>query len=198
MKLFHFTHLLSLPGILREGIIMGEVPISPDIPYDDRPKAANLTTNENQSEQSWYSSKSKKKQSEINLKYGPPLTNKMAIRLTIAISEGELTSFQEAAKRFNTSPEWEKKLGSAQERQQWFYAFEGVRPDQIRKIERLVKGKYCKLSPDELNQLVTAIEKEREQKLIVEGEQMTIYFKPGYSESWLIDGPKWPDPMDTD
>ena len=180
MKLYHFTRLLNLPRILREGIVIGEVPISPNVRYAERPKAANLTSNKNQTGQLWCS------ENRIS---------KVAIRLTVDVPENELTSFQEVAKQYNTSPEWLERLGSARHRRQWFYAFAGVHPSQIRKVERLVNGQYRNQSHGELKTLVAAIERELGLKWLVEFETTGLNagaeryrIKPGYSESWLIDG----------
>lgn len=104
-------------------------------------------------------------------------------------------SFREAEERFKIPPAWSATLGSLSQRRKWYFAFEGVRPDQIHTIERLVSGQYRRLSEAKLQALIAAIERERDEKLsrvilpegIVKGA--TAYrWKPGYSDSWLIDG----------
>ena len=49
LKLFHFTTLIDLPEILRDGITMGEVPLGPYKCED----AANLTRNGEPQSQGW-------------------------------------------------------------------------------------------------------------------------------------------------
>jgi len=44
ITLYHFTNLLSLPDILKEGITRGDIPLE-KMPYKDRPQAPNLTRN---------------------------------------------------------------------------------------------------------------------------------------------------------
>lgn len=177
MKLYHFTTFLALPRILRDGITIGEVPTSPDIPLADRPNAANLTTDGNLKHQHW----------------NAPQSINFAIRLIVEVPESELTTFQEVADRYETTTEWADQLGTPAERKHWFYAFRGVKPNQILKVERLIKGVYCQQSKLELKKLVADIDKEMDQKIVVDQIEsglnagaLTYNLKPGFRGSWLL------------
>ena len=179
MKLYHFTTFLALPRILRDGITLGEVPTSPDISLADRPNAANLTTDGNLKHQLWNGPQS----DSINF----------AIRLTVEVPGSELTTFQEVADRYETPPEWANRLGTPAQRKHWFYAFRGVKPNQILKVERLIKGVYCQQSKLELKKLVADIDKEMDNKIIVGQFEsgplagaLTYDLKPGSHGSWLL------------
>lgn len=180
MKLFHFTYLLNLPDIMREGISRGEVPVSPQLAYCDRPQAANLTKDGNPANQHWRNGSS---------------MNKVAIRLTVEVPRTDLLTFKEAEERFTIPPAWSATLGSLTQRRKWYFALGGVRPDQIQAVERLVNGQYRRLSEAKLEALIAAIERERDKKLtrvLVPGglfKGATAYrWKAGFSDSWLIDG----------
>lgn len=104
-------------------------------------------------------------------------------------------SFKEAEERFTIPPAWSAALGSISQRRKWYFALEGVRPDQIHTVERLVCGQYRRLSQATLQTLITAIERERDEKLIRDIVPQGIFkgatafrWKAGHSESWLIDG----------
>lgn len=104
-------------------------------------------------------------------------------------------SFKKAEEQFTIPPAWSAVLGSLSQRRKWYFAFEGVRPDQIHTIERLVRGQYRRLSQATIQPLITAIERERDAKLIryiapqgfLNGAT-AFRWKAGYSKSWLIDG----------
>lgn len=104
-------------------------------------------------------------------------------------------SFKKAEERFTIPPAWSAVLGSLSQRRKWYFAFEGVRSDQIHTVERLVSGQYRRLSQAKLQPLITAIEREIDEKLIRHIVPHGIFkgatafrWKAGYSESWLIDG----------
>ena len=179
MKLYHFTHLLALPEILSEGITRGEVPTSPTVPLSERPNAANLTTCRHPERTIW----------------GVGITDKMAIRLTVQVPQSHLGTFQEVAERYGTPQEHIETLGSKKDRQTWFYAFDGVPPEQICKIERLVGGEYIEQSAKDVRTLISAIKTERSQKLSFKLETtgpragiIRVTLKPDYSRCWLFDG----------
>ena len=171
---------MNLPDIMREGIRRGEVPVSPQLAYFDRPQAANLTKDGNPTNQLWCN--------------GSPM-NKVAIRLTVEVPRNDLMSFKEAEERFTIPPAWSASLGSLSQRRKWYFALDGVIPDQIHTVERLVNGQYRRLSEAKLQALITAIERERDEKLIrdivplgIRRGATAFRWKTGYSKSWLIDG----------
>ncbi len=182
MQLFHFTNLLSLPAILREGITKGEVPISPNLAYNRRPSAANLTTNGSPTDQQVW--------------IGGP-TNKVAVRPTVDVPDAELTSFRAVKDRYAIRSSWLKVIAPYEHRRHWYFAFGGVRPDQIQRIEILENGEYRQLSQAEVQELVAMIEAEIAENLEIgladsgmEAGARGFRFKSDWSDSWLIDGPE--------
>jgi len=181
MQLYHFTNLLSLPAILREGITTGEVPISPNLAYSQRPSAANLTTNGDPAAQDVWTG-------------GP--TNKIAIRLTVELPVEELTSFREVKEKYRIRSSWLKLIAPYEHRRHWYFAMNGVRPEQIEKVELLDNGQYRQLSPVEVQKLVAWIEAEVAEKLefssITSGPvagARAFRLKGLFTDSWLMDGP---------
>jgi hypothetical protein len=179
--LYHFTNLLNLPGIMRDGITLGEVPVSHKIPYCDRPKAANLTRIKEPKENTFW------------CKQGP--TNKLKIRLTVDVPDKDLMMFADAVIKYKIADDWVKKLAPENHRKQWYYAFGGVKPSQIIRVERLVDGKYEKQDQAALATLIAAIETERNLKFTFHVVQDGLdkgargkMWKPGQSTSWLEDG----------
>jgi len=178
MQLFHFTTLLDLPAILHTGITEGEVPLGP---YKCE-GAANLTRNPNPASQNWASQ-------------GNPL-NKTRVRLTVDLPEESVVRFVDAMKDRGVKSSFLKQIDPAYHRRDWFFAFAGVPPEAIAKIEWLNNGEYNELAGDELKEMVAKIEKEKAEKLDVISEHSTTYnrtikklrLKPGVSESWLLDG----------
>ena len=76
MRLYHFTGLLGLPGILREGIARGEVPLDVHTPYTRMQLAANLTTDGSPGGQSvWYAADG--------------AVDKTRVRLTVEVARSE-------------------------------------------------------------------------------------------------------------
>ena len=126
MLLYHFTCLAHLPEVIRDGITKGEVPTGP-IRYANSPQAANLTKNPKREDQHWT--------------YGSAC-DKARIRLTMEIPDSELTSFREVVERYKIRNSWAKRAGPNYARRQWYFAFGGVRPDQIRLVEKWDNGKY--------------------------------------------------------
>lgn len=180
MQLHHFTNLLSLPAILREGITMGEVPISPDLPYNRRPNAANLTTNGDPTAQDVWTG---------------GLTNKIAVRLTVELPVEELTSFREVKEKYRIRSSWLKLIAPYEHRRHWYFAMNGVRPEQIEKVELLDNGLYRQWPPVEVQGLVACIETEIAEKLEISfvknglaAGARAFHLKPGVIDSWLFDG----------
>lgn len=177
MLLYHFTCLVWLPEVIRDGITKGEVPTGPT-PYADRPQAANLTANPNREDQHWNSENA---------------FDKARIRLKVEVPESELTSFRQVKDRYKIKQSWLKLTAPYLVRQQWYFAFGGVRPDQIKLVEKWDNGKYSVV--DNLPDLINQVEVERERALtfivpasgIAKGA-IDVRLKPGVETTWLLDG----------
>lgn len=183
MQLFHFSPLLHLPVILREGITRGEVPIDPDMPHNQLPIAANLTTNGNPNDQIWTG--------------GGPL-NSLMVRFTVEVPELDLTSFREVKEQYHVRSKWLKMIAPYEHRRHWYFAFNGIRPDQIEKVELFDEGSYRQLSQLEVLELVSQIEQETSEKLEIStisggknAGKRGVRLRDHASDSWLIDGVKF-------
>jgi len=179
VKLYHFTALMHLPAILREGIRRGEVPVTPYTP-PAKLHAANLTTNPNPTDQRCWCR---------------GILNKTKIRLTVEVHSDKLTSFRQVQKKYRMRSKWVKALDPSYERRHWFFAFGGVSVQQIAKVEIFDDGVYRELAPDELRALVDRIEEERKRvfrfQLVTSGRRaghVDPHFKDGHQDSWLLDG----------
>jgi hypothetical protein len=179
VKLYHFTNLMNLPAILREGILRGEVPVTPYTSIAQL-NAPNLTANPNPADQRCWCRGA---------------TNKTKIRLTVEIPNDKLTSFRQVQKKYRMKSGWVKALDPSYERRHWFFAFGGVPVQQITKVEILDNGAYRELAPEELCALVAGIEQEREKVFrfcrITSGlhaGHIGFQFKDGHQDSWLLDG----------
>jgi len=170
--------LAYLPEIMRDGITQGEVPIGP-IPYAGRPQAANLTTNPKRKDQQlWNDSNS--------------TIDKTRIRLTVDIPESELTSFREVKERYKIRASWLKLVAPYHVRPQWYYAFGGVRPDQIKLVEKWDNGEYVVVC--DLKGLIEKIETELDRAVVFRVATSGIakgarewHLKPGVQSTWLFD-----------
>lgn len=180
MKLFHYTALLYLPSIIREGINRGEVPIPRDIRtlVDN---AANLTTNPNDADQTriWAEGR----------------LDKTKIRITVDVDQSELVTFRQLRERYDLTAKWWKHVAPIEERKHWFYAFGGVQPAQFCSIKLRTDAAYKLLDDDALSNLISRITAERERALVLTPkpnstlvDDFDLGFKPGVYESWLVDG----------
>jgi hypothetical protein len=178
MKLYHFTSLLHLPSILREGITKGEVPLDPRTPYNKLPQAPNLTSNGNPHQQSWIGG----------------LTDKTKVRLTVEVPDEDLTTFRQVRDKYGIRASWLKRLDPSYDRRNWYFAFGGIQPSQIVAVEVLENRSYRQIAGDELDELVARIEQEKEKLDIgtishgVLAGATSIQLKSGHSSSWLLDG----------
>jgi len=175
MRLYHFTCLLHLPWIMKQGITKGEVPTGP-IPYRLRPQAANLTRDPDLNHQSTWILDNH--------------ADKTKIRITVEVPDTSVTSFRDMRERYRIKSSYLKKLDPTYQRPNWFFAFGGVSPDQFLAVEIREGRTYRTLSDDELRSLVARIEEERDSKLefLPDDGTLPVKLKDGFSESWLIDG----------
>jgi len=103
VKLYHVTNLMNLPAILREGILRGEVPVTPYTSIAQL-NAPNLTANPNPADQRCWCRGA---------------TNKTKIRLTVEIPSDKLTSFRQVQKKYRMKSGWVKALDPSYERRHW-------------------------------------------------------------------------------
>ena len=180
MRLYHFTALMHLPAILREGLRIGMVPINPTVSVAQI-NAPNLTTNPDPAAQSCWC--------------GGGIVNKTKIRMTVEVPDDKLTSFRQIMQKYKMRNSWVKLLDPYYERPHWYFAFDGVPVEHITKIEILEGRAYRELPSDELQALSARIDREREDTFRVttvkSGRQAgyeRLDFKDGRHASWLLDG----------
>jgi hypothetical protein len=166
---------------MKEGITKGQVPVGDKVGYAEQPQAANLTSNENRDGQRTWGAFSQ-------------AADKTRIRLRVNVPDSQLTNFREVKVKYGISAKWLKALGSYHERKHWFFAFGGVRPDQIEAVEVYEQGAYRPLSSAEVKTLLEMIERERSERFelavvrtgVLKGAT-SYQLKPTCSDSWLLD-----------
>ncbi|HEX4144543.1 MAG TPA: hypothetical protein VHY91_13635 [Pirellulales bacterium] len=175
MTLHHFTCLLHLPEVYREGITRGEIPIDPRIPYASIPMAANLTTNPDRDTQRrvWAG--------------GSRLAfDKTRLRLTVEMPLHELLTYRQLRERFRIKSRFVKALAPVTERGHWFYAFAGVKPCQIVRYEMWTRvgGMYEEIAAELMPECAAEIEAERKR---INFEQVGHIMRFDDANSWLLD-----------
>lgn len=176
--LYHYTSQIWLPGIMKKGIFGGELPVDPSIPYLDRPKAVNLTTNPDpyKNMQIWASG------------------HKTQIRLTVSVPPNELVTFRQFRERFKVREKHLKLFCPYDERKRWFYVFRTITVAEISRVEILDGGAYRELAGTELSDRLRAIEIEMERAVEInipksgrrKGARL-VRLRDGISSSWLCD-----------
>lgn len=176
MKLYHYTCLIWLPSIMRDGILpTGEMPVNLKIKYDQVPKAVNLTANGSADDQK-------------RIWAGGPL-KKYTIRMKVDVPDEEVVKFREIQEKYKTPRKHLDALGPYEERAKWFFVFNTVKPEQIVEVSLYEDGTYRVLFPEELSTLVSDIEKEKERAFLFDkapAGQTRLRFKEGVFESWLV------------
>jgi hypothetical protein len=170
--LYHFTGLISLPPVLRDGIKKGEVPVDPRKPRN----AANLTTNSDPERNKHWNA-------------GGAI-DKTKVRITVEMPVKSIISWREVREKFKVDPKWAKALDPHGEGKNWWFAFNGVSPTQFRKLEiRDEEGVYQEWSGDKLDELVSRIAAEHSRAMeaaerkVVNGIPVVVV-----GETWLMDG----------
>jgi len=175
--LYHFTCLFHLPAILREGVTKGEVPAWPDPDQSKRPNAPNLTSIGSRKAQQWCG--------ELNI------FDKTKIRLQVEVTRDELATFNEMVALYDTPKWWVKALDPLNQRDHWYFAFDGISVEQI--VEIAVaddnSDEYVPISDVDLDRLIGAIEDERKTLPCVETPQGPALEFTEPPDSWLLDGP---------
>jgi hypothetical protein len=179
MRLYHFTCLLWLPEILKDGITLGEVPTGPTR-SKDRPNAANLTNDPDPRHQSVWT--------------GRNAADKTKVRLTVEVPDNEVMSFRQLVDRFKIKSSWLKRIDPSYQRPHWFFAFDGVSPEKITTVEIREGDTYKAISGEELQQFVARITEERDARLEITIKTTgflagtpSVRFKEGFKKSWLLD-----------
>jgi hypothetical protein len=137
-------------------------------------QAANLTSNGNREDQRriWCGSRT--------------CVDKAKIRLTVEVRESVLINYRQLRERFKIKSRWVKELAPIIERKHWFYAFDGVKPQQIISYEIWVDSGYRRMNSEELAALLQDIEAER---IRIGFKRVGPYMSATDYCSWLIDGP---------
>lgn len=184
MTLHHFTALVFLPRIVRDGLTRGCVPNDPaKYAYGDV-QAVNLTADPNHRNQIvWLTDRE--------------TVDKTRIRITVDVPDPDLTTFRQFHERFRTRASVLKLLAPYEVRGKWFYVFGVVTPKQFVRVELREGDTYRPLSPGELAELVSRIEAERDrafepETVITNGPQRgcpVLCLKDECWMSWLLDGP---------
>jgi hypothetical protein len=181
-RLFHFTPMLYLPQIMREGINKGEIPVDVTTAYKDVPHAANLTSNGDR---------------DGNRKIWAKgvAVDKSRVRLTVEVPKEALTSFRQIKEKYTIPRRVLDRLCPYEERSKWFYVFGGVKPEQSVKVEIWDKGAYHELSRDEVKDLCNKIDEEIQRalefKTVTTGRlagAKAAKVKEGVEDTWLYDG----------
>jgi hypothetical protein len=174
--LYHFTSLMHLPDILREGITRGEVPLE-NVQYRDRPQAPNLTRKSDPRSQEWTKG---------------CVMDKARVRLTVKLRTEAVTSFREVKQKYRMRSRWIKALAPAGQHFDWFFAFGGVPLERIAKIEVAIHTpfEYVEPAPQVLESLLVLVEKES--RKLTERRHVTgfSFFEDSdvLRNSWLFDG----------
>ena len=184
--LFHFTAAGYLPDILKSGITRGVLHVDMTRSYSEQPQAACLTSNGHHFDQSW------DKWDELCVDYSR--MEKTRIRLTVRVPDSSLTSFSDVQSKYRIDDQHIRLLDHLGQRHHWYYAFSGVSPDAIIKVEVLNGLMYEEVSGDELDDYLAAINEEIEATLDIEDVEDGFWrgvrlhsLKPGVTSSFLFD-----------
>ena len=174
IRLYHFTCLLYLPMILRQGIRRGEVPVCP---FGVMPNAANLTSVGSRAAQEWYN--------ELNF------LDKTKVRLEVDVHTSELTTFNEVAKTYRMPQNWIDTLDPHDQRDQWYFAFDGIPVDQIVEvgIAHDKSDSYVPIADERLEILCRQVERECRPPAFVYTQHGVMCSQVHALDSWLLDGP---------
>jgi hypothetical protein len=130
------------------------------------PQAVNLTTDGTRRAQVWNSG----------------IVDKAKIRLLIEIADEEVRGFNEVAEEYDSDPSWIRRLDPLNQRDKWFFAFDGIDRDQIKQVAINEGTDYRPINGEELDDLIRRIEEERKK---LPGLMVNIK----KVDSWLLDGP---------
>jgi hypothetical protein len=120
VRLYHFTGLVHLSAIMREGLRKGEVPIRP---RGDVPQAVNLTALPERSSQTGWG--------------GGCGFDKTALRITVELHPQKIESFKEVRARFKIPSGYAKLLnkGGGADPYNHFFYFGVIPPSDFLSVE---------------------------------------------------------------
>jgi hypothetical protein len=117
--------------------------------------------------------------------------DKTKIRLQVEVTRDELTTFNEMVALYDTPKWWVKALDPLNQRDHWYFAFDGISVEQIVEIATYddKSGEYVPISDVDLERLMADIEDERKTLPCVQTPQGPAFDCTEPPDSWLLDGP---------
>lgn len=176
MKLYHWTALVWLADIFRDGINRGEVPIR----EDSRLSFPNLTGSSNPHGQEWTQG---------------GIADKTRVRLSVEISNGDplLKAWPKVLQEYKVPKQWAKWLndkGGGQAKF-WYIYFGTIPPEWIKTVEVREGSTFQTKEGETLQALLKSIDDEREKlELVKDGHLTYVGLKDGVTSCWLLDGPE--------
>ncbi|QDT55504.1 hypothetical protein Pan44_35480 [Caulifigura coniformis] len=167
MILYHFTALINLPPIIRNGITDGRLPVHRRHGFI---RCASLTTEPDHRRQSWYTDTG---------------FDRTRVRLTCDV---DAWSVRQIYQRYPTPVRIQRQLVPWEMRGKWFFAA-SVPPEKL--TVEIRHDDYEPVPPDELAGLIHDIDLERQNFRFEAGPHGEIADLIA-SRSWLVDGPSVP------
>ena len=169
----HFTALLWLPSIMREGITLGEIPLGG--PYENNPQLPNLTSESDPRKQGCWC----------------PLSSpidKSRVRLSVELEQQGYVTFKTIRQRYNLSNSWVKQLAPNSEHFSWYFSVESVPVKKISKVELAISKQfeYQPLEAKQLEQVLRDVDHEFD--AAIEFEPATGMVALKQESTWLFDG----------
>lgn len=187
MRLYHFTAMMYLPRIIREGLTMGELPLNPAKhgKYCTRDQAVNLTTNAKRADHIaiW---------ANPGGMSNPMLIDKTRLRIEVGLPDSEITTFRQFVEKYKPTRKELDLLVPYEHRSSHFFAFGGVRPEQFVdlcfwKHEEQEYESFADGIPEMLAVVEPEIERAIEFHTEPDGE-VVFRFKDGGEDTFLLDG----------
>jgi hypothetical protein len=177
MSLYHFTGLVHLPAITREGLTKGEVPLSMrDVKYGPRLSAPNLTRNADPAALHWENG------------FG---LSKTTVRITVAIPPGDpkLVAYLTLCRKRGAPRRVLRTLDPHGQAKNWWVYHGTIPPAWFSEIAIHDGSGYVPLGSEELQNLIDRIEKEKENLVFFRNNGFEyVRLKDGVASSWLLDG----------
>ncbi len=156
-KLYHFTGLLHLPPILKDGITKGEFPVD----YYKVLQYPNLTKEKNPLSNTVWSQGS--------------TIDKTKIRLTCNVEEKNLKNQLSYWKELKVGKQFIKDIDKYGESYNWYIYLETITPNMISLVEIKTKNnEFSEIKGNELKELLERIEHDRQRIEFVGNDVRTI------------------------
>jgi hypothetical protein len=171
LKLSHFTSLVFLPAILRDGLTKGEVPLRPGKALN----AANFTSNPNPHALHW-------------AVLGP--LDKSRVRLEVDVPDDRLEPWRAAMLRLKVNKGYMRDLDTQGQGKFWYFYWGTVLPSRILSVDVREGQDYRPRSGSDLDALIADINTELLHLEFGRREDGVplIRRKDGTRKSWLYDG----------